>query len=186
AAITVTNPNDALCTIRINGGDLVISDVYMPDMNGYQLQQKIAQEFSNLPVILMSAESNLDTSSRVICKPIKPEDLKGMLKSGVEADADEVVNQKKKKYNKKKGLKSKSNPNKGCEGKVVKVSSTKKPKLVWNNSLHNRFLEALRILGLERAVPKKILEVMNVPGLTRENVASHLQKYRIFLRRVTD
>lgn len=25
------------------------------------------------------------------------------------------------------------------------------------------------------AVPKKILELMNVPGLTRENVASHLQ-----------
>jgi hypothetical protein len=25
------------------------------------------------------------------------------------------------------------------------------------------------------AVPKKILEVMNVDGLTRENVASHLQ-----------
>ena len=25
------------------------------------------------------------------------------------------------------------------------------------------------------AVPKRILELMNVPGLTRENVASHLQ-----------
>lgn len=25
------------------------------------------------------------------------------------------------------------------------------------------------------AVPKRILEFMNVPGLTRENVASHLQ-----------
>lgn len=25
------------------------------------------------------------------------------------------------------------------------------------------------------AVPKKILEIMKVPGLTRENVASHLQ-----------
>ena len=27
------------------------------------------------------------------------------------------------------------------------------------------------------AVPKKILELMNVPGLTRENVASHLQVF---------
>ena len=25
------------------------------------------------------------------------------------------------------------------------------------------------------AVPKRILEVMNMPGLTRDNVASHLQ-----------
>ncbi|KAF5959954.1 hypothetical protein HYC85_001163 [Camellia sinensis] len=29
-----------------------------------------------------------------------------------------------------------------------------------------------------RAVPKKILELMNVPGLTRENVASHLQQMK--------
>ncbi|RZR83288.1 hypothetical protein BHM03_00009876 [Ensete ventricosum] len=27
----------------------------------------------------------------------------------------------------------------------------------------------------DEAVPKRILELMNVPGLTRENVASHLQ-----------
>ncbi|RHN44861.1 putative transcription factor MYB-HB-like family [Medicago truncatula] len=36
------------------------------------------------------------------------------------------------------------------------------------------------------AVPKKILEIMNIPNLTRENVASHLQKYRIFLRDVAE
>ena len=31
------------------------------------------------------------------------------------------------------------------------------------------------ILILSEAVPKRILEIMNVRGLTRENVASHLQ-----------
>jgi hypothetical protein len=31
------------------------------------------------------------------------------------------------------------------------------------------------IIFYAEAVPKKILELMNVPGLTRENVASHLQ-----------
>lgn len=29
--------------------------------------------------------------------------------------------------------------------------------------------------SISEAVPKRILELMNVPGLTRENVASHLQ-----------
>ena len=36
------------------------------------------------------------------------------------------------------------------------------------------------------AVPKKILEIMNVDGLTRENVASHLQKYRLYLKRLAE
>ncbi|KAL5746234.1 hypothetical protein ACOSP7_027380 [Xanthoceras sorbifolium] len=62
----------------------------------------------------------------------------------------------------------------------------KKAKVVWTNSLHNRFLLAIRHITLEKAVPKNILAFMNVPELTRENVASHLQKYRIFLKRVAE
>jgi len=31
------------------------------------------------------------------------------------------------------------------------------------------------------AVPKKILEYMNIPGLTRENIASHLQVYYLLI-----
>ena len=34
---------------------------------------------------------------------------------------------------------------------------------------------AFALMYTTEAVPKKILELMNVPGLTRENVASHLQ-----------
>ena len=33
-------------------------------------------------------------------------------------------------------------------------------------------------------MPKAILALMNVEGMTRENVASHLQKYRIWLKRL--
>ncbi|KAL9375872.1 hypothetical protein Peur_032751 [Populus x canadensis] len=62
----------------------------------------------------------------------------------------------------------------------------KKPKVVWTNSLHSRFLQAINHIGLDKAVPKRILEFMSVPGLSRENVASHLQKYRIFLKKVAE
>ncbi|XP_065859531.1 putative two-component response regulator ARR21 [Euphorbia lathyris] len=70
------------------------------------------------------------------------------------------------------------------ESDVVVVVAPKKPKVMWTNSLHNRFLQAVIYLGLDKAVPKKILELMNVHGLKRENVASHLQKYRMFLKKV--
>lgn len=47
----------------------------------------------------------------------------------------------------------------------------------WSDPLHIRFLKALEKLG-PRAVPSEILQEMKVPNLTREQVASHLQKYR--------
>lgn len=57
-------------------------------------------------------------------------------------------------------------------------------RLVWSQELHNRFLNALSHLGLNLAVPKSILGLMEVDGMTRENIASHLQKYRLFLKKM--
>eukprot|EP00798_Chlamydomonas_sp_ICE-L_P018599 gene18599-25113_t len=45
---------------------------------------------------------------------------------------------------------------------------------------------AVQQLGLQRAVPKSILNILGVKGMTRENVASHLQKYRQFLKRMDE
>ncbi|KAK9815100.1 hypothetical protein WJX73_007475 [Symbiochloris irregularis] len=59
----------------------------------------------------------------------------------------------------------------------------KRPRLVWTPELHTRFINAVTHLGLKNAVPKTILQLMNVEGMTRENVASHLQKYRLHLKR---
>ncbi|KAL9226615.1 hypothetical protein vseg_002405 [Gypsophila vaccaria] len=60
----------------------------------------------------------------------------------------------------------------------------KRPRLVWTPQLHKRFVDVIEHLGIDKAVPKTIMEMMNVDGLTRENVASHLQKYRLYLKRV--
>ncbi|KAG0465195.1 hypothetical protein HPP92_019359 [Vanilla planifolia] len=66
-----------------------------------------------------------------------------------------------------------------CDGRAVK-----RPRLVWTPQLHRRFVEVVTHLGEKRAVPKTIMKLMNVGGLTRENVASHLQKYRLYLKRM--
>ncbi|PIN25296.1 hypothetical protein CDL12_01962 [Handroanthus impetiginosus] len=62
--------------------------------------------------------------------------------------------------------------------------TSKKARLVWTPKLHKRFVDAVAHLGLKNAVPKTIMQLMNVDGLTRENVASHLQKYRLYVKRM--
>ncbi|XVE78585.1 hypothetical protein DITRI_Ditri13aG0157800 [Diplodiscus trichospermus] len=55
----------------------------------------------------------------------------------------------------------------------------------WSAELHARFVEALNLLGgIEVATPKQIREVMQVEGLTNDQVKSHLQKYRLHCRRL--
>ncbi|CAL9122055.1 unnamed protein product [Musa acuminata var. zebrina] len=48
-------------------------------------------------------------------------------------------------------------------------------RLLWDSDLHQRFLTSVELLG-KHAVPRKILELMNVDGLTVKQVSSHLQK----------
>ncbi|XP_027189800.1 transcription factor HHO3-like isoform X1 [Cicer arietinum] len=57
----------------------------------------------------------------------------------------------------------------------------RKQRRCWSQELHKRFLQALQQLGA--ATPKQIRELMNVDGLTNDEVKSHLQKYRLHTRR---
>ncbi|XP_075514655.1 transcription factor PCL1-like [Primulina tabacum] len=66
----------------------------------------------------------------------------------------------------------------------VSEKAVKKSRLVWTPQLHKRFVEVAVHLGLKNAMPKTIMQLMNVEGLTRENVASHLQKYRLYIKRM--
>ena len=58
-----------------------------------------------------------------------------------------------------------------------------KRRLVWTPQLHERFIKAVNTVGVDRAMPKVLVSLMNVDGLTSEHVKSHLQKYRRNLRR---
>lgn len=54
----------------------------------------------------------------------------------------------------------------------------RKVKVDWTPELHRRFVQAVEQLGIDKAVPSRILEIMGIKCLTRHNIASHLQKYR--------
>ncbi|XP_047168137.1 two-component response regulator ARR2-like [Vigna umbellata] len=194
-----------------NGFDIVLSDVHMPDMDGFKLLEHIGLEM-DLPVIMMSADDGKSVVMKgvthgacdYLIKPVRIEALKNiwqhvirkrknglkdaeqsgsveegdrLLKGCDDGDYSSSVNE---------GKGSKKRRDEEEEGDERDDSSTlKKPRVVWSVELHQQFMAAVNQLGIDKAVPKKILELMNVPGLTRENVASHLQKYRLYLRRLS-
>ncbi|KAF5458493.1 hypothetical protein F2P56_022517 [Juglans regia] len=60
-----------------------------------------------------------------------------------------------------------------------KISQGKrKVKVDWTPELHMRFVQAVEQVGVDKAVPSRILELMGIERLNRHNIASHLQKYR--------
>ncbi|KAI3720717.1 hypothetical protein L2E82_31710 [Cichorium intybus] len=46
--------------------------------------------------------------------------------------------------------------------------------VVWSIDLYRKFVASVNQLGIEKAVPKRNVDLMNVDGIIRENVASHL------------
>ncbi|KAH6806511.1 hypothetical protein C2S51_031342 [Perilla frutescens var. frutescens] len=63
----------------------------------------------------------------------------------------------------------------------------KKQRRCWSPELHKIFVDALHQLGgAQTATPKQIRELMKVEGLTNDEVKSHLQKYRIHIKRVVE
>ncbi|XP_010275320.1 PREDICTED: two-component response regulator-like APRR2 isoform X2 [Nelumbo nucifera] len=78
------------------------------------------------------------------------------------------------------------NPNKASllPNSCGNKASKKKMKVDWTPELHKRFVQAVEQLGINQAIPSRILELMKVEGLTRHNVASHLQKYRMHRRHI--
>ncbi|RZC04454.1 Two-component response regulator ARR2 isoform C [Glycine soja] len=159
-----------------NGFDIVISDVHMPDMDGFKLLEHIGLEM-DLPVIMMSADDGKSVVMKgvthgacdYLIKPVRIEALKNIWQH--------VVRKRKNEW--------KDAEQSGSAEDRDDTSTLKKPRVVWSVELHQQFVAAVDQLGIDKAVPKKILELMNVPGLTRENVASHLQKYRLYLRRLS-
>lgn len=194
-----------------NGFDIVISDVHMPDMDGFKLLEHVGLEM-DLPVIMMSADDSKNVVMKgvthgacdYLIKPVRMEALKNIWQHVVRkkknewkdleqsSSWDEGDQQQKQddavsspgnegswKSSKRKAEDEETDPDKDD------TSTLKKPRVVWSVELHQQFVAAVNQLGIDKAVPKKILELMNVPGLTRENVASHLQKYRLYLRRLS-
>ncbi|XP_062220586.1 two-component response regulator ORR23-like [Phragmites australis] len=225
----VTTTNQAVIALRMlrenrDMFDLVISDVHMPDMDGFKLLELVGLEM-DLPVLMLSVNGETKTVMKGIThgacdyllKPVRLEELRNIWQHVVRrkfsnceranidpyeecnkpanADFDYVHSQitcgspdqsgrpskKRKEYHSEE--EDEGEESNGQENDDP--SAPKKPRVVWSVELHRKFVAAVNHLGIDKAVPKRILELMNVEKLTRENVASHLQKYRLYLKRLS-
>ncbi|GAA0149953.1 winged helix/forkhead transcription factor [Lithospermum erythrorhizon] len=205
----------ALLRENKNGYDIVISDVHMPDMDGFKLLEHVGLEM-DLPVIMMSADDSKNVVMKgvthgacdYLIKPVRMEALKNIWQhvvrkkkiewkdKDVEQSGSVEDGEQQQKASEDVEYSSSANEGNWRSSKRRKdedeetedredSSTLKKPRVVWSVELHQQFVAAVNQLGIDKAVPKKILELMNVSGLTRENVASHLQKYRLYLRRLS-
>ena len=89
--IVATGGREALARLETDSFDLVLSDVVMPDLDGYQLFQEVRQRYPELPVVLMTAfhfdKDHVIKRSRIAGvtdviykKPIDPPKLREIIK----------------------------------------------------------------------------------------------------------
>jgi signal transduction histidine kinase/ligand-binding sensor domain-containing protein/AraC-like DNA-binding protein len=89
--IKVTNPNGTFDIILTDTPDLIISDVMMPGINGFELVKQIRNDirFSHIPIILLTAKVTVDDhitgyevgADDYIYKPFEGEILKARIKN---------------------------------------------------------------------------------------------------------
>ncbi|KAF3329475.1 hypothetical protein FCM35_KLT04806 [Carex littledalei] len=194
---------------RKNKFDIVVSDVNMPDMDGFKLLEHIGLEM-DLPVIMMSIDGE---TSRVmkgvqhgacdyLLKPVRMKELRNIWQhvyrkkmhevkeiEGHEFTCDDLQLIRESGFEgfEERGLltrEDKKRKEEYSDQDGSDQSAAKKARVVWSVDLHQKFVSAVNQIGFDKVGPKKILDLMNVPGITRENVASHLQKYRLYLSRL--
>ncbi|KAH0453077.1 hypothetical protein IEQ34_017401 [Dendrobium chrysotoxum] len=188
--VTISDcPLQALELLRANieNYDIVLIDVNLTCIDGFQLLEIVSREI-NLYVIVLSVDSDFENVMKGIkygaidyfVKPVRLEELKLIWKHVVKKSLNE-----KKSITESRSMdvnishlpkKSKDLVRKRDEDDDIalkdNLASQKRARVSWTPKLHAKFIN---VNYFSDAVPMKILDIMDIPGLIRENVASHLQ-----------
>ncbi|KAK7381049.1 hypothetical protein VNO78_33573 [Psophocarpus tetragonolobus] len=163
--------------------DVILAEVHMPNMDGFEFLKNVTEEV-NVPFIMMSYDGS--TSSVMKCvtqgacdywiKPVPERQVRLMWKHV----AKKIWNENK--QSRKDDLENASlvvdeqvkNQEEGSSNSKESAdhyaAPTKKTRAVWSKELHQQFVAAVMQIGFKDATPKRILEVMQNPSLTRDQV----------------
>ncbi|KAJ4777546.1 two-component response regulator [Rhynchospora pubera] len=178
--------------------ELVMCDAFSPSEDGLLILEEIGQ--LDIPTVFMSWSDDTRTVMRYIAqgacdfliKPVRVNELRNIWQHAFRkhiAKQIETTESKSKLCTTDESCSTlpimHGTNMRDTNSMITDVRDLKKSRLHWTRQLHRQFVAAVNLLGLDKAVPKRILEIMKVKDLTREQVASHLQKYRIYLKRMS-
>ncbi|XP_057455556.1 transcription activator GLK1 isoform X3 [Lotus japonicus] len=170
----------------IDFDDLFAGIDVLPDL---EVNMEMLAEFSvssgsdiELSVSGANSKSDCDRNDCLVTEKEKQdEEYKGASSdsSGSNSGSEEIVSKR------DQSAEANPSPKEGDKGRKSSSSAQsknpqgkRKVKVDWTPELHRRFVQAVEQLGVDKAVPSRILEIMGIDCLTRHNIASHLQKYR--------
>ncbi|KAE8677223.1 hypothetical protein F3Y22_tig00111542pilonHSYRG00168 [Hibiscus syriacus] len=178
-----TNAAEAEGILKANkqGFDIVFVDVDTDSSDAFKLMETIGHVMQ-LPLIMVTGDLSPENKTKglshgaVDCIKKRPEN-------------EEIMNSVRRHFTRNKTIRDHQNQKRlrRSDSPTEDAPSDKdgkKKRMVWTPELDARFVKAVQTLGKKNmAHPMRILGMMNEPGLTREQVASHLQKYRISLNK---
>ncbi|KAI7991213.1 Two-component response regulator ARR10 [Camellia lanceoleosa] len=175
--MATTKATEALKILRKNkeSYDIVITDVIMLDMNGFELLEIIGLEM-DMPVIMMSANDDNESVLNGVRHGARDYLIKPLRLAEVKNIWQHVVRQNLFNTTKFGTVQTRTDQNPSAQKK-------EKKRICWTGVLHNKFVDAVRQLGVDKAIPKEILQIMNEPMISRESVANHLRKHKNALRK---
>ncbi|PVH35124.1 hypothetical protein PAHAL_7G109900 [Panicum hallii] len=154
--------------------DLALVAVHMEELHGFQFLDIVSDAHKNVQVIMMSNETTMDTMKRciklgarfLVNKPIDAHTINNLWQHLDLKD-----------YSRMDYIKNLLQGNGEAHdlSYLKENTKTKKGYICWNEYLHRKFLRALEILGEGAASPRNIEILMNVEGVNRKHIASHLQ-----------
>ncbi|KAL3501782.1 hypothetical protein ACH5RR_036231 [Cinchona calisaya] len=174
--VTITQlPSIALSLIRGRqcSYDLVIAEVNMPEMNGFILMKQILLIKEDIPIILISSIGDASMANRALSegacfflwKPIQSGDLTNIW---------QLVFRKR------------------TQKQIVPIERSSSDHVVNHDNIEQIRINSEKSKGKdpinvdEEAQPTAILREMDVPDLKQQQISSHLQKYRIQLKKIKE